>query len=193
MSEVVPVIDRLSGSQRSYAIAELARRWVRVDQDGLMQWINQLEHPADFEATLPLTLPQLSPENYSRAMDTLMPQLDGQLDTAIIKAAMPNLSNSTRTTMDIVSRLTRLPQYQTIGSGRGGNEGLLWKAVNDAVEHWVKRVGAKPEEGARWIDSLPFATPSDKAAVAAKLVEQWKLSDPAAAASWAANAGSGVR
>ncbi len=50
-----------------------------------MEWINKLESPADFEAALPLTLPQLSPGNYQKAMSTLMPQLDGALEAALIE------------------------------------------------------------------------------------------------------------
>jgi RNA polymerase sigma factor (sigma-70 family) len=189
MADVVPVIGRLEGKQRAYAIAELSRRWVRVDQEGLMQWINSLESAADFEAALPLTLAQLTPENYAKAMNTLMTQLDGTLDAALIKAAMPDFAGATGTTMDIVQRLTQLPQYQSIGSGKGGNQELLWQAVNKTAEGWVKRHGAKAQQGAQWIDSLTFNSAADKAIVAGHLYQQWKISDPTGAALWAASAG----
>lgn len=193
MADVVQVIDRLQGQHRAYAIAELGRRWVRVDQSGLMQWINNLESPADFEAALPLTLPQLSSENYTIALNTLMQQLDGTLDVALIKTAMPQLSNSSRTSTDIIRRFTALPQYREIGSGHSGNQALLWEAVKQNAEGWVTAQGADPTEGAKWIDSLPFRTPADKAFIVGKLAKQWALSNPTAAAQWAAVAGVTMR
>lgn len=66
---------------------------------------------------LPLTLPQLSDRNYQRAITTLMTQLDARLEAALIKSAMPNRPQTTRTITDIIQRLTALPQYQQIGSG----------------------------------------------------------------------------
>ncbi|MGV3663275.1 MAG: RNA polymerase sigma factor [Prosthecobacter sp.] len=189
VADVLPLIDRLDGPQRVYAISNLTSQWVRVDQEGLMQWMNSIENPADFETALPLTLPQLSDRNYQRAIATLMTQLDARLEAALIKSAMPNRPQSTRTITDIIQRLTALPQYQQIGSGQTGNQDLLWQAVNQNAAGWVSKQGARPQDGAQWIDSLPFRTPADKAIVAGKLYEQWKLSDPSSAAQWAARAG----
>ncbi len=195
VSEVIEVIGRLEGRQRAYAISELARRWVRSDQPALMAWVNSLESPADFEAALPLTLAQLSPENYQSAMNTLMSQLDRDMEAALIRSAMPDINNATHASQDIIQRLTQLPQYRTIGSGRQDHENgaLLWTAVNRVAEGWVQHQGAAPEDGARWIDGLPFSTPADKAMVAGKLYQQWRLSAPEAAARWALGAGVVVR
>jgi RNA polymerase sigma factor (sigma-70 family) len=192
MADIVTIIGRLDGAARARTISELTRRWVRVDQAGLVQWINSLESPADFEAALPLTLAQLSAENYATAMDTLMPQLDGKLDAAIIRAAAPDFSGATKTSVDIVQRFTRLPQYSTIGAGHSGNQDLLWQTVNKIADGWVVRQGAAPIDGARWIDSLPFRTAEDRSVVAARLYSQWKVNDPAAASRWAATAGVNV-
>lgn len=189
MDDVLAVIDRLQGEQRADALGEISRRWIRVDPEGLLGWINTLESAADFEATLPLTLPQLSQEHYRQVMDKLMTELDPGLEAALIKTAMPELTNTTRSTVDIIERLTDLPQYQNIGGGQSGNQDLLWKAVNRTAERWVQYQGAMPQDGARWIDSLPFRSPADKAVVADKLYQQWKLSDPATATQWATNAG----
>ncbi len=189
VADLLPLIARLEGQQRVYAISNLAKQWARVDQEGLMEWINSIENPADFETALPLTLPQLSNENYHRAITTLMAQLDSQLEAALIKTAMPSLPHTTRTSKDIIQRLAALPRYGQIGSGQMGNQDLLWQAVNQNAAGWVSKQGANPRDGAQWIDSLPFRTPDDKVVVAGKLYRQWKLSDPAAAAQWAANAG----
>lgn len=102
---------------------------------------------------------------------------------------MADLNDATRTTVDIIERLTNLPQYQSIGAGQSGNQALLWKAVTRTAERWVQFQGGSPREGAQWIDSLPFRSPADKAAVADPLYQQWKLSDPIAAAQWAMTAG----
>lgn len=187
--DVLPLLDNFQGKERAFAIAELTRRWVRTDQEGLVQWINSLDSASDFEAALPLTLAQLSPDNYAKAMTTLMSQLDPGLETALIKAATPDFGGSARTTMDIIGRLALLPQYQRIGSGQQGNQELLWQAVNTAASQWASHSGAPVSQGAQWIDSLTFNTPADKAAVAARLYNQWKISDPTAAAQWAAGAG----
>jgi hypothetical protein len=189
MADVIPLIGRLQGEDRASAISSLASKWVQRDQKGLMQWINSLESAADFEAALPQTLMQLTPENYAKAMDTLMPQLDGALDAALIKAATPYTSGTLPTTQDIIHRLTQLPQYSTLGSGQQGNQDLLWQAVTKTVANWITMYGAQPPQGAQWIDSLPFRTPADKATVATQLYNQWKISDPAAAAAWATSAG----
>ncbi len=191
MTDVLTVIDRLQGDKRAHAIRELGRRWVRVDQTGLMKWINELESPADFEAALPLTLPQLSPENYEAAMKTLMSQLDGKLDVALLNTAMmqQHLDNTTRTSLDIIRRFTELPSYGPIASGQSGNRDLLWQAVLRTTESWVKRDGAPPQQAAQWINSLPFARAADKIIVAEKLYQQWKVTDPAAAQQWAATTG----
>ncbi|MES2505545.1 MAG: sigma-70 family RNA polymerase sigma factor [Verrucomicrobiota bacterium] len=189
MTDVVALIGRLQGADRASAIGALSSKWVQRDQEGLMQWINSLESPADFEAALPQTLMSLTPENYAKAMDTLMPQLDGTLDVALIKAATPYSSGTLPTSMDIIHRLTRLPQYSTLGSGQQGNQDLLWQAVSKTAGSWVTMYGAPAAQGAQWIDSLTFRTPADKAAIAAQLYNQWKISQPAAAAEWAARAG----
>jgi hypothetical protein len=191
--DLVPIISKLEGVERDYAISALAKAWVSVDQTTLMQWLNTVESPADFDAMLPSTLPQLSDANYQSAITTLMTQLDPGLEAALIKTALPNNPQSTRTTMDIISRLTALPQYGPIGAGRTGNQELLWQAVNQNAAGWVSKQGASPAEGARWIDSLSFRTPNDKILVAGKLYQQWKLSDPAAAARWAQSTGVAVR
>ena len=188
-ADMLPLLDRLQGAERAAAISALSSKWVQKDQQGLMQWINSLESSADFEAALPLTLMRLTPENYTQAMNTLMPQLDGTLDVALIKAAMPYSSETLPTGMDIIHRLTQLPQYSSIGSGQQGNQDLLWQAVHKTAGAWVTMYGAQAAEGAQWIDSLTFRTPADKAAVAAQLYDQWKISQPAAAAEWAAGAG----
>lgn len=192
--EVIEVIGRLDGQRRAYAISELTRRWVRSDLPALLEWVNSLESPADFEAALPLTLAQLSPENYQKAMNTLMSQLDSGMEAALIRSAMPDINNATHATLDIIHRLTQLPQFRTIGSGLHDHENnaLLWTAVNRAAEGWMQHQGARPEDGARWIDGLPFKSPADKGAVAGKLYQQWKLSDPEAAARWAIGAGVAV-
>jgi len=189
MDEVLQVIDRLQGEARVYALGEISRRWVRVDQEGLLTWINSLESPADFEATLPLTLPQLSEAHFNQIMDKLMTELDPGLEAALIKTAGADVGNSMRSTMDIVGRLTKLPRYQGIGAHQSGNQDLLWKTVLTSAERWVQYQGGMPQDGARWIDSLPFRSPADKAAVADKLYQQWKLSDPVTATQWAVNAG----
>lgn len=189
MTDVVALIGRLQGADRASAISALSSKWVQRDQEGLMQWINALESPADFEAALPQTLMRLTPENYAKAMDTLMPQLDGTLDAALIKAATPYSSGTLHTSMDIIQRLTRLPQYSTLGSGQQGPQDLLWQAVSKTASNWVTMYGAQAAQGAQWIDSLTFRTPADKAAVAAQLYQQWKISQPEAAAEWAARAG----
>ncbi|MDZ4289252.1 MAG: sigma-70 family RNA polymerase sigma factor [Prosthecobacter sp.] len=189
MADVVSVIGRLQGADRATAISELTRKWVREDQEGLIEWVNSLESAADFEAALPMALPQLTPENYTKAINSLMSQLDGTLDAALIKAATPDFSGATNTTVDIIHRLTHLPQYSTIGSGQQGNQDLLWQAINKVAAGWVTRQGAQAPQGAQWIDSLTFRTPADKAAVAGQLYNQWKVSDPAAAAAWATAAG----
>lgn len=193
MDEVLQVIDRLQGEARVYALGEISRRWVRVDQEGLLTWINSLESPADFEATLPLTLPQLSEAHFKQIMDNLMTELDPGLEAALIKTAGADVGNSMRSTMDIVGRLTKLPRYQGIGAHQSGNQDLLWKTVLTSAERWVQYQGAMPQDGARWIDSLPFRSPADKAAVADKLYQQWKLSDPATATQWATGAGVAVK
>jgi hypothetical protein len=193
MDDVLKVIDRLQGPLRANAIAEIGRRWIRVDEAGLVQWINGLESAADFEAALPLTLPQLSPESYRRTMDDLMSKLDPGLEAALIKSAMPELTKTNRSSADIIKRLIGLPQYQGIAAGLGGNQALLWQAVNRTAERWVQYQGGMPQDGARWIDSLPFRSPADKAMVAGKLYAQWKLNDPAAANEWAAAAGVAIR
>lgn len=193
MDDVLQVIDRLEGKNRAYALAEISRRWIRVDQEGLLNWINSLESPADFEATLPLTLPQLAPDHYRKVMDKLMTHLDPGLEAALIKSAMPDMDKSTRSSVDIIRRLTSLPQYQGVGSGQSGNQDLLWQAVNRTAKEWVQYQGALPQDGARWIDSLPFRSPADKAEVADKLYQQWKLSDPATATQWATGAGVAVK
>lgn len=193
MDDVLKVIDRLQGPQRANAIAEIGRRWIRVDEAGLVQWINGLESAADFEAALPLTLPQLSSESYRRTMDDLMSKLDPGLEAALIKSAMPELTKTNRSSADIIKRLIGLPQYQGIAAGQGGNQALLWQAVNRTAERWVQYQGGMPQDGARWIDSLPFRSPADKAMVAGKLYAQWKLNDPAAANEWAASAGVAIR
>jgi RNA polymerase sigma factor (sigma-70 family) len=189
MDDVLHVTNRLEGKDRALALGEICRRWIRVDQEGLLKWINGLESAADFEATLPLTLPQLSPEHYRQVVDNLMTQLDPGLEAALIQTAMADVNDATRTTVDIIGRLTDLPRYQSIGSGQSGNQALLWKAVNVIAERWVQYQGAAPQSGAQWIDSLTFRTPADKAVVVGKLYQQWKVSDPAAAAQWAATAG----
>jgi hypothetical protein len=189
MSDVVPLIGKLQGEDRAAAISSLSSQWVQVDQEGLMQWINSLESAADFEAALPQTLMQLTPENYAKAMATLMPQLDGTLDAALIKAAMPGSSGAVGTTTDIIHRLTQLPQYSTIGAGQQGNQDLLWQAVRRTAAGWISLYGAKAPQGAVWIDSLSFRSPADKASVATQLYNQWKISDPSGAAAWATSAG----
>jgi hypothetical protein len=189
MADVVTQIGRLQGEYRASAISELTRKWVREDQEGLIEWVNNLETAADFEAALPMALPQLTPENYTKAIDSLMSQLDGTLDAALIKAATPDFSGATKITTDIIQRLTQLPQYSTIGAGQEGNQDLLWQAINSIAAGWVTRQGAQAPQGAQWIDSLPFRTPADKAAVATQLYKQWKISDPTAAANWATSAG----
>ncbi|GEP40999.1 RNA polymerase sigma factor [Brevifollis gellanilyticus] len=189
MDAVLEVIDRLQGDLRADALGEISRRWIRVDQEGLLEWINTLESPADFEATLPLTLPQLSETHFNQIMDKLMAEVDPGLEAALIKTAMPELTNTTHTSMEIIERLTNLPQYQSIGAGQSGNQALLWKAVTRTAERWVQYQGGLPQDGARWIDSLPFRSPADKAVVAGQLYQQWKLSEPAAATQWAASAG----
>lgn len=191
VTDVLAVVDRLHGDKRAHAIRELGRRWVRVDQPGLMQWINSLESPADFEAALPLTLPQLSPENYEVAMNTLMPQLDGKLDAALLNTAMMQreLGNTTRTSVDIIRRFTEQSGYGPIASGQSGNRDLLWKAVLRTAESWVKIQGAPPEQAAQWIESLPFVRVTDKVIVAERLYHQWKVTDPDAANQWAATTG----
>jgi RNA polymerase sigma-70 factor (ECF subfamily) len=189
MDDVLPFLDRLDGAQRAEAIRALSSKWVQKDQEGLMQWINSLESSADFEAALPLTLMRLTPDNYTQAMNTLMTQLDGTLDVALIKAAMPYSSETLPTGMDIIQRLTQLPQYRTLGSGQEGNQDLLWQAVNQTAGAWVTMYGAQAVQGAQWIDNLSFRTPGDKAVVAAQLYRQWKISEPVAAAEWAARAG----
>lgn len=189
MDEVLQVTNRLEGKDRALALGEICRRWIRVDKEGMLQWINGLESAADFEATLPLTLPQLSPEHYRQVVDNLMTQLDPGLEAALIRTAMADVNDAIPTSVDIIGRLTDLPQYQSIGSGQSGNQDLLWKAVNTTAERWVQNQGGSPREGAQWIDSLPFRSPADKAVVAGQLYRQWKLSEPAAAAQWATNAG----
>lgn len=191
--DLVPLINKLDGRERDYAITGLATAWVRADQESLVQWLNTIESPADFDVALPATLPQLSPENYQRAISNLMTQLDARLEAALIRTAMPNYPQTTATTMDIIKRLTALPQYRQIASGGSANQELLWQAVNQNAAGWVSKQGATPIEGARWIDTLPFRSAADKAIVAAKLYGQWKLSDPNAAAQWARTAGVVVR
>ena len=189
IANILPLVSKLEGQQRAWAISSLAQSWTRADQAGVMQWLNTLESPADFDSALPRSLPQLSDENYQTAITTLMTQLEPSLEAALIKTAMPNLPQSTRTSTDIIRRLTALPQYRQIGAGQSGNQNLLWQAVLQNAEGWVSQQGANPQDGARWIDSLPFKTPADKATAAAKIHAQWKLSDPVAAAQWAAGAG----
>lgn len=190
---LLPLISKLDGEERNYALTNLAKDWVRIDQETLTQWLNTIESPADFDAALPSTLPQLTRENYQRAISSIMKQLDPDLEAALIKSAMPNYPQSTPVTIDIISRLTALPQYRDIGPGRSANQDLLWQAVNQNAAGWVSKQGALPADGARWIDSLPFRTPTDKTVVAAKLYDQWKLSDPTSAAQWAQAAGVNVR
>lgn len=187
--DLLPLINKLSGTERAYAVGGLAKAWVSVDQDSLVQWLNTVESPADFDAMLPYTLPKLSEANYDRAMTSLMSQLDTELEAALIKTAMPNNPQSTRTTMDIISRITALPHQRQIGPGGSANQNLLWQAVNQNAAGWITKQGASPADGARWIDTLPFRSANDKATVAAKLYEQWKRTNPAAAAQWARSAG----
>ena len=193
VADVLPLIDSLQGNQRAEAIAELSRRWVRVDQKGILQWINQLESPADFDATLPLTLPQLTKANRTQALDSLMSQLDEPLETALIKTVNPSLVGITDTSTDIVHRLTQLPQHSSIGSGQQGNQELLWKAVNQLAADWVTTHGGSPQKASQWIDSLTFRTPADRAAVATQLYQQWKLRDPTSAGNWATRVGLNIR
>lgn len=192
VADVLPLIDSLQGDQRAKAITELCGRWVRVDQEGILQWINQLESPADFDATLPLTLPQLAKANRAQALDSLMSQLDQPLEAALIKTINPDLVGTTETSTEIVHRLTQLPHHASIGSGRQGNQELLWQAVNQLADDWVITHGGDPQKASQWIDSLSFNTPADKATVATHLYQQWKLRDPAAARIWAAKAGVSV-
>lgn len=128
---------------RAHALAEISRRWIRVDQEVLLKCIHSLGSPADFEATLLLTLPQLAPEHYLQVMDSLMNHLD------------PGLEAAPHTSMDIIQRLTSLPQHQTIGSGQSGNQDLLWQAVNRtaqqrkisdpaATSQWTATAGINP-------------------------------------------------
>jgi hypothetical protein len=193
VTDVVPLIESLQGDQRAKALAELSGRWVRVDQKGLLEWINQLESPADFDATLPTTLAQLTKEMRDQALDSLMSQIDEPLEAALIKAINPDLIAITDTSTDIVFRLMQLPQLSSIGSGQKGNQELLWKAVNQLVTDWVVTHRGSPQKAAQWIDSLTFRTPADKAAVATQLYRQWKLRDPAAAGNWAARVGVNIR
>ena len=76
---------------------------------------------------------------------------------------MPNYPQTTPATMDIINRLTALPQYRQIGPGVSANGELLWQAVNQNAAGWVSKQGAAPAEGARWIDSLTFRSAADKA------------------------------
>lgn len=193
VTDVVPLIESLQGDQRAKALAELSGRWVRVDQKGLLEWINQLESPADFDATLPTTLAQLTKEMRHQALDSLMSQIDEPLEAALIKAINPDLIAITDTSTDIVFRLMQLPQLSSIGSGQKGNQELLWKAVNQLVTDWVVTHRGSPQKAAQWIDSLTFRTSADKAAVATQLYRQWKLRDPAAAGNWAARVGVNIR
>lgn len=193
VTDVLPLINSLQGDQRATAITELCGRWVRVDQKDILQWINQLESSADFDATLPLTLPQLTKANRTQALDTLMRQIDTPLEAALIKTVNPSLVGITESSTEIVHRLTQLPQHASIGSGRQGNQELLWQAVNQLAGDWVITHGGNPQKASQWIDSLRFNTPTDKAAVATQLYQQWKLRDPAAARTWATKAGVNIQ
>ncbi len=193
VSDVLSLIDSLQGDQRAKALAELSGRWVRVDQKGLLEWINQLESPADFDATLPMTLPQLTKDNRKHALDSLMSQIDEPLESTLIQSINPSLGGIAEAATEIVHRLMQLPQLSSIGSGQKGNQELLWKAVNQLAADWVVSHGGSPQKAAQWIDSLTFRTPADKAAVATQLYRQWKLRDPAAAGNWAARMGVNIR
>jgi len=184
--EAAQLVEGLEGAERHKAMSELARRWVRVDPDGLLSYLNELEDSQDFDAALPLALPQLDDEQFGIAMETLMPQLDGALDASILKAAMPSLLGTRNRSVAIIDRMTQLPQFSEIDPQAEDNGRLLWEAVQFTVGGWVSADSRDPAEAARWIDSLRFASPEARQEVVDSLYRQWKTSDPAAARDWAA-------
>ncbi|MBL9115690.1 MAG: sigma-70 family RNA polymerase sigma factor [Verrucomicrobiaceae bacterium] len=192
VGEVLKVIDGLQGQPRAEAINELGRRWVRVDQPAVLDWINSLESAADFEAALPLTLPQLSKTNYARAMDSLMSQLDGAMEIALIRTVQADVPGATSARVDIVRRLTSRPSFSTLGAGQQGNAELLWQAVNRVAKEWITVQGATPVSGAQWIEGLPYRSADDRNVLVSTFHRQWAAVDRQSADQWARKMGVNV-
>ena len=189
--EVLALIDRLHGEDRQRAIGELARRWVRHDEAGLLTWMGTRDNAADVDAALPFALPQLSEENFAAVLDRLIPQLDGTLDQALIRAAMPSLIGTESRSVRIIDRMIEQPGYGPLSGSAEGNSALLWDAVNTTVDRWVSQSGGDPNAAARWVERLPFATGADREVVMGKVYNQWKAADPVAARHWAKRAFNG--
>lgn len=182
--EVLALIDRLDGKPRQQAIEELARRWVRHDEAGLLTWMRTRDNAADVDAALPLTLPQLSEKNFTAVLDAMIPQLDGKLDEALIRAAMPSLLGAESRSVRIIDRMIAQPGYGPLSGSAEGNRALLWNAVNTTVDGWVSQSGGDPNTAAQWVERVPFETPADREVVMRKVYDQWKASDPVAARQW---------
>lgn len=185
IAAVLPLVETLGGEARSAILAQLANRWVRVDQEGLIDWLAQRENPADTQAALPAALPQLTPENRALVLDKLLASDDPGTEAALIRAATPALIGATRDAAALIERLARRPALATLSATSSGNAALLWQATETTARNWVSRDGGAPRDAAAWVDRLRFATPADKAKVARIVYDQWKASDAATATAWA--------
>ncbi len=185
IAEVLPLIETLGGEARSATLAQLGNRWVRVDEEGMIEWLAARESPADTEAVLPTTLLQLSSENRALVLDRLLASEDPGTEAALIRGATPALIGVSRDAADLIEKLARRPALATLSATSSGNAALLWRATETTARNWVSRDGGAPKDAAAWVDRLRFATPADKAQIARIVYDQWKASDEPAATAWA--------
>jgi RNA polymerase sigma factor (sigma-70 family) len=185
IAEVLPLIESLSGNARAETIEQLANRWVRKDEEGLIEWLSTRQDPADLRAALPSTLPQLAPENRVLFLDRLFASDAPATEAALIRAATPKLIGATREAAALIERLATRPGLSELSAGAKDNGQLLWRAVETTARNWVSRDSGAPKDAAAWVDRLRFATPADKAKIARIVYDQWKASDEPAATAWA--------
>jgi hypothetical protein len=185
IAEVLPLVETLGGEARAATLAQLADRWVRVDQEGLIDWLARRENPADLHAALPASLLQLNAENRSLVLDKLLASEDPGTEATLIRSATPPLYGVTRDASALIERLASRPGLTELSAGSKDNGQLLWRAVETTARNWVSRDGGAPKDAAAWVDRLRFATTADKTRIARIVYDQWKASDAAAATEWA--------
>jgi RNA polymerase sigma factor (sigma-70 family) len=187
--EVLPLVESLTGEARSATVNQLADRWVRVDQEGLIEWLAACDNPADVQAALPMTIAQLTPENRALVLEKLLASSDPGTEVALIRSATPALVGASRDGSTLIERLAQRPGLDALSSDSAGNAALLFGAIVTTASNWVSVDGGDPSAAAAWVDRLPFATPADKTAIARLVYDQWKASDAPAATAWARTAG----
>lgn len=190
--EVIERWENWDGSEweRERVLVEIAKRWSRNNRQATAEWINTLD-AGDFDAALGPYLSNIPRDEMHEALDHFVAVRDESIGNALISSAqhaIRSYGNGGSTASAILTRYLESSAFaQAVTRPNDGDEPdksghLLWNTIKQTAKSLAKET--TPDQAVQWIESIEFASESDRVEAIEAVMPVWKIKNAEQALSW---------